>query len=308
MPMLLERAVVLVEASRPNVAARLQDVIPRPVLMASEWNQDDTGPLVYVGDPRTAMIPMQNIAWLHSSFAGVDSLAGNSLTDTLIITRTIGQMPERIAEYVLAWMLADCQHVRRALRQQANHEWHRLTPQMLTGSKMVLFGVGRMGSRVAMRAAANGVLVHGVTTSPRPISGCATVTDVREGLAACKDANWVVSTLPLTVKTANFFGRSFFDLCHQAHFINVGRGKTCDMDELIKALGTSRLRAATVDVFPEEPLPTSHPAWAIPNLVITSHQAGITTDDDVINDFTECWAELAGGRTPRLNVNLSRGY
>lgn len=304
----LDRATVVVEASRQQVINRLRGAITSPVLSASEWRQSDAEPLVYVGDPSAAAIPLQDLAWLHSSLAGVDNLTSTSLPESLIVTRTIGRMPDRIAEYVLTWMLADYQHVRQILRQQENHEWQRLAPEILSGSTMVLFGVGQMGSRVAEKAALNGISVHGVAATPRPIPGCSIVTDVCEGIEASKDADWIVSTLPLTSKTTRFFNRSFFEVCNKAHFINVGRGKTVDMADLIEALETRHLRAATIDVFPEEPLSVSNRLWDIPNLVITSHQAGITTDDDVINDFLACWSELARKQSPSLLVNLSREY
>jgi phosphoglycerate dehydrogenase-like enzyme len=61
-----------------------------------------------------------------------------------------------------------------------------------------------------------------------------------------------------------------------AFLINVGRGAQIDEAALADALRTRRIAGAALDVFEREPLPPESPLWALDNLLITPHTAGIT--------------------------------
>lgn len=59
-----------------------------------------------------------------------------------------------------------------------------------------------------------------------------------------------------------------------AFFINIGRGATVVLDDLAEALEEGQLAGAGLDVFQTEPLPSDHPLWSIPGVLITPHVAG----------------------------------
>ena len=59
-----------------------------------------------------------------------------------------------------------------------------------------------------------------------------------------------------------------------AFFINIGRGMTTRLDDLVAALQAGRIAGAALDVFEQEPLPADHPLWDAPNVLITPHTAG----------------------------------
>lgn len=61
-----------------------------------------------------------------------------------------------------------------------------------------------------------------------------------------------------------------------AYLIDVSRGGIVDHNTLVEALQENRLAGAALDVFEEEPLPTDHPLWALPNVIITPHVAGFS--------------------------------
>ena len=58
-----------------------------------------------------------------------------------------------------------------------------------------------------------------------------------------------------------------------AYFINIGRGKTANLDDLAAALENGELAGAGLDVFETEPLPAEHPLWRMENVLITPHIA-----------------------------------
>jgi phosphoglycerate dehydrogenase-like enzyme len=59
-----------------------------------------------------------------------------------------------------------------------------------------------------------------------------------------------------------------------AFFINIGRGMTTRLDDLVAALRAGEIAGAALDVFEQEPLPADHPLWTTPNVLITPHTAG----------------------------------
>ena len=58
------------------------------------------------------------------------------------------------------------------------------------------------------------------------------------------------------------------------YFINIGRGMTTRLDDLVAALRAGEIAGAALDVFEQEPLPADHPLWTLPNVLITPHTAG----------------------------------
>ena len=59
-----------------------------------------------------------------------------------------------------------------------------------------------------------------------------------------------------------------------AFFINIGRGMTTRLDDLVAALRAGEIAGAGLDVFEQEPLPADHPLWTLPGVLITPHTAG----------------------------------
>ena len=58
-----------------------------------------------------------------------------------------------------------------------------------------------------------------------------------------------------------------------AYFINVGRGKTMKLDDLVEAIERGEIAGCGLDVFDVEPLPSTHRLWALPNVLLTPHVA-----------------------------------
>jgi D-3-phosphoglycerate dehydrogenase / 2-oxoglutarate reductase len=63
-----------------------------------------------------------------------------------------------------------------------------------------------------------------------------------------------------------------------AILINTARATVLDYDALQEALDSGRLAAAALDVFPEEPIPSSSPLLKQAKLTLTPHLAGATTE------------------------------
>ncbi|WP_079138053.1 NAD(P)-dependent oxidoreductase [Streptomyces sp. PTY087I2] len=276
-------------------------------------------PLLCVGDALPDALRTDRLLWFHSVNAGTDPLlARGPWPGPALLTRTVGRMGERMAQYVLGWMLAEAQSVPEFTEQHTRAHWERLPSELVAGQTALVYGTGRIGAAVGRLLSACGVRTVGVARTPRYGSGPGPDPVVPPGfdrvIAAAEDtgalgeARWVISTLPLTAATAGFFGAARFAAVRGATFVNVGRGATVDMGALETALREGRVRRAVLDVLPVEPAAPEDPVWRLPRTVITSHSAGITTDEDIAVDFAACWADVTAGRRPGLTVDTARGY
>lgn len=275
-------------------------------------------PLLCVGETLPDALRTNRLLWFHSVNAGTDPLfAGGPWPGSALLTRTVGRMGERIAQYVLAWMLAECQSVPEFTALHDRAHWERLPSELVVGQTAVIYGTGRIGAAVGRLLGACGVRTVGVARTTRfgPAPGTARVVPgfdrvigAAEDGEALGGARWVISTLPLTGATEGFFGAARFAAVRGATFVNVGRGATVDMGALEAGLRDGRVRRAVLDVLPREPAAPGDPVWRLPRTVITAHSSGITTDEDVSADFSACWEAVTAGRRPELTVDPGRGY
>ena len=97
--------------------------------------------------------------------------------------------------------------------------------------------------------------------------------------------DYLVLVLPLTPETANLLSRErIARMKAGACVINVGRGGLVDEEALCEALHERRLAAAGLDVFRWEPVPKDNPLLGLPNVVLSPHMAGGTSDRYWKND------------------------
>jgi phosphoglycerate dehydrogenase-like enzyme len=87
-------------------------------------------------------------------------------------------------------------------------------------------------------------------------------------------ADFVIVTVPHTPETEGLFDRARLQRMKRgAFFINIGRGMTTRLDDLLAALQAGEVGGAGLDVFEQEPLPAGHPLWTQPGVFITPHVA-----------------------------------
>jgi len=117
-------------------------------------------------------------------------------------------------------------------------------------------------------------------------------------------ADFVILTVPHTPETEGFMNRARFQrMKHSAFFINIGRGMTTRLDDLVAALRAGEIAGAALDVFEQEPLPADHPLWTMPNVLITPHTAGETQkyEDNVLDILVENLDRLRRGESTLRN-------
>ncbi|WP_434357347.1 D-2-hydroxyacid dehydrogenase [Parasalinivibrio latis] len=279
--------------------------LPELVLARSPEEAD----IVLADPPRIAPVldSFTTMAWLQSTFAGVDALVTTPRRD-YILTNVQGIFGALMAEYVMGCLINHFRHLPQYREQQNAETWKQLPYEGLAGKHLVLVGAGSIGSHVGRMAGMFGLLVTAVTRSGRPVEGIANCIAVSEMETVLPDADIIVSTLPGTKQTQGLFNRDFFSRCSDAVFINVGRGNVVDEAALLEALEQKQVQHAFLDVFVQEPLPAGNPLWKYPAVTITPHISAHSFPQQVFALFADNYLRWQRGEQLESVVDMERGY
>lgn len=260
-----------------------------PALLPDLHDVDLIVPLTRVRAPLLELLagPPGRLRVIQTLSAGVDWLVGK-VPEHVMVCNARGIYDAPLAEWVVGAILAMQRGLVQARDAQARSEWEFFEPNELVGRRVVILGIGSIGSAIAERLRPFGVEIVGVGRTAR--EGVHGLADLDELLPT---ADILVSMLPLTRETTGLLdARRLGLLADGALLVNAGRGRTIQMPALVSELQSGRLRAA-LDVVDPEPLPKDHPLWALPNVLITPHMAG-----DSPSTTIHCF-ELAGDQVRR---------
>jgi phosphoglycerate dehydrogenase-like enzyme len=187
---------------------------------------------------------------------------------------------DHIAAHIMAFVLAFARDLHRYLPLQRERRWQPAPLDTgvvhLPEATALIVGVGGIGAETARLASAFGMRVLGVDARRKdPPPGVAELHPADALDALLPRADFVILTVPHTPATEGFMHRArFARMKRGAFFINIGRGKTTRLDDLVAALRAGEIAGAGLDVFEAEPLPADHPLWTLPGVLITPHTAG----------------------------------
>ncbi len=267
-----------------------------------------------------ALSAARRLRWIHSPAAGVGSmLFPEMIASDVLMTNSRGTSAITIAEHTIAVTLALLRNLPLAWQRQRERVWAQdefnsgTSIETLHGKRMLIVGLGAIGSTTAALAHAFGADVVGVrrhTDRPLPAGVSAVVppSALHEQLPL---ADVIVLSAPQTAATTHLIGAGELSrLKPQAVLVNVSRGKLVDEPALLAALEGGALRGAALDVFEHEPLPQVSALWDRRDVLITPHVSGFhaTFWRDVTALFAENLRRFTA-RQPLLNpVDKSDGY
>lgn len=263
------------------------------------------------GSPPETPLRLPKLRWIQSGWAGVESWFDRpEWSAEVMLTRTVGDFPQRMAQYVLGYVLARSLRVDEALRQMHDRSWKRWVPDSIAGRNLLIVGMGAIGVEVAAVARAFQMHVAGVRRGTAAKNGRA--LDARGAQDLPELLPWadvVVNLLPLTRETQSFFDAERFALMRPGSvFLNAARGATVNDKALLRGLERGRPGSAVLDVFRDEPLPPDHPFRGRGDVWITPHVAGVSTAPAMARDFAENWRRFTAGEPLRNLVDRARGY
>lgn len=254
------------------------------------------------------------LKWVQTLSAGVDKLPLTELDQRrVIVTNARGVHTIQMSEFAISLML---QWVRKANLLHDNQQQHVWDNQVqfgeLHGKTIGIIGAGAIGEAIARKAKAFEMLVIGLNRSGKPQAAFDTTVHGEDGLQLLlSQSDFIVVLLPSTVKTRGFLRKEHLALMKpNAFFINLARGDVLDEEALILALQKGKLAGAALDVFEQEPLPTTSPLWGMKNVILTPHIAGSSEHytDRVSSIFYHNLRVMLDGGDMINVVDLAEGY
>jgi len=224
-----------------------------------------------------------NLVWVQIYWAGAEScLSVERVGNGDVLMSNMQKMSSPvIAEHAIAMMLSLARQIPQFVhvmgdddRQDQDEIVAGMTP--IAGKRLLVVGLGGIGTEAARLGAALGMRVSGTRNSSRDGPEFVEYVGLSHELHdLAAQADVIVNALPLTPGTKNLLNGEFFAAVKPgAIFINVGRGQTVVTTELIAALESGRIAGAGLDVTEPEPLPADSPLWQRDDVIITPHVAG----------------------------------
>src|SRR3981081_2501167 len=234
------------------------------------------------GEPEfEASQDMKVVTRIGVGFDAVDVLALSRRKVPLMVAGTANS--PSVAEQAIFMMLT---LAKRAVEMHSivkDGNWgHRLgkLPCDVFCKTVMIVGFGRIGTRTAKRCLAMemNVLIYDPYKSAAEIkaAGCDPVGDLD---AALPRADFVSIHCPKTPATAAMFNAARLKrMKATAYLINTARGGFVDEPALYDALVSGQLAGAGLDVFEQEPPPSGHSLFELPNVIMAPHVAGVTRE------------------------------
>ena len=258
------------------------------------------------------------LRWVHSHAAGVGAMLFPAMVASpVVMTNSSGVASVPIAEHVIALALTMLRNLPLAWRRQDERVWAQNqffsngAPRTLSGARVLIVGLGSIGTATAKLAAAFGAEVIGIRRhAGAPAGGVRAVVPPAALSEELPRADVVVVAAPQTAETTHLLAaRELALMKDDAVLINVSRGKLVDETALAAELDKGRLLAA-LDVFEHEPLDSGSPLWHSRRVVITPHISGLFDGywPAVVDLFSDNLRRFAAGEPLRNVVDKQAGY
>jgi D-2-hydroxyacid dehydrogenase (NADP+) len=229
-----------------------------------------------------------NLKWVHFVNTGVDQHAflANLVERRVRLTTSAGSNGEPVAQTAICGLLMLARGFPHWWAAQGRREWAPVrgdaVPREVPRETALVVGLGTVGATVARFCQALGMHVIGVRRSPRrphdPVHEMHAPAALPGLLGRC---DWVVLACPLTPETRHMINAATLgQLPRGARLVNVARGGLVDERALAAALESGQLAGAYLDVFEQEPLPADSPLWALPNVILSPHNASASSGND----------------------------
>jgi phosphoglycerate dehydrogenase-like enzyme len=233
--------------------------------------------------PRSILERLPNLRHIAAHAAGFDRIDLEAATERGIqVTNAPGGNATSVAELTIGLAIALARDFIPIATAVKAGQWDEVRLDFgseLRGRRLGVLGVGAVGSKVAALGLAFGMDV--VAYDPAYTAG-----QLRErGLTwlpserVIQTADFLTLHLPLDQTTRRLIDASALaSMKRGAYFLNLSRGPVVDEQALAEALRSGHLTAAALDVREVEPPGKPDPLRELPNIVMTPHMGGSTSE------------------------------
>ena len=184
----------------------------------------------------------------------------------IAVTNTPDVLSDATAELAMLLMLGAARHAVAGDKIVRTGGWDSWSPafmvgKQVTGARLGIIGMGRVGRAFATKARGFGMEVHYYNRTPLPEDQAHGATYHASVESLLGVADFLSLHCPATPETTNLMNAKRFALMPRgAVIVNTARGALIDEDALIAALESGQVAAAGLDCFKTEP--GGNPAFA----------------------------------------------
>jgi phosphoglycerate dehydrogenase-like enzyme len=250
------------------------------------------------------------IKWVQLAAAGVDDWLASGVIDSDRVWMSGAKTYSHIvAEHALALILAGRHRLAECARQT---EWRpELQGQPLDCAAVLIVGAGGIGRGLIEMLGPLRTQTVAVTRSGSATPGAERSVAFDELADEWSRADVIVLAAPATPATYRIINSQTLEMMRSnALIVNIARGSLIDTVALVDALRHDRIGGAALDVTDPEPLPSGHPLWSDPRVLITPHAAN--PRDARLRRFaervTDSVSRIGSGTEPAAVIDTKLGY
>jgi D-3-phosphoglycerate dehydrogenase len=251
-----------------------------------------------------AQRPVRVISRYGIGYDNIDVGAASELG--ILVTNVPDYCLDEVADHTVSLLLAAARGVVTASESVRSGGWSvpKQGIHSLRGRQLTLIGIGRIGAKVAERAAAFGLRI--VAYDPfvsDPIPGVELADTFADALA---QADFVSLHVPMSPENHHLIDEQAIGLMQRSPvLVNTSRGGLVDLAAATAALESGALSGVALDVTSPEPLPADHPLRAHPHAIVTPHMAFYSAEaqSELQRRAADEVARALRGDAPRSAVN-----
>ena len=261
--------------------------------------------------PRGELARQPALKAIFSIGAGIDHLSSDpELPAGVPIIRMVDPtLTNGMSEYVVLQVLYHHRAMALYAGQQRHGVWQAHEPVAANERSVGVMGAGVLGRDVLKKLLPFGFELRALSQSPKKIEAVASFAGLDRLPEFLRGVDILVCLLPLTRATRGILSRRTFSyLSPGAAVINVGRGEHLVENDLLVALNSGHVAAASLDVCSQEPLPPDHAFWRHPRILLTPHIASMTAPDTAVPGVLKQIQRYQNQQPFSNVVNMERGY
>jgi len=242
---------------------------------------------------------------------GVDNIDVEAATEHKIIVANVPDYcVDEVSTHAIALMLACARGITLLDRKIRDKKWDFTLAKPLfrtQGKTLGLFGLGRIGSKVAQKALGFGLKVIAYDPYVSKVNIGVKLVEFSQLLS---DSDFISIHAPLTDETRNSFGENELKIMKKtAYLINTARGRIIDEKALYQALKEKWIAGAALDVMEKEPPNWKSPLLKLDNLIMTPHISFYSEESyvELKTKVAESVRSVLKGELPRAMVNPKVG-
>lgn len=283
------------------------------------WHRGDNEPADYAlvwHPPHEMLASRSTLKGIFVLGAGVDAILtqeqrnpGTLPAGVPLIRLEDTGMALQMQEYALASVLRYFRRLDEYQLFQQQKQWRPLKAHQHNQFTVGILGAGVLGSAVAEKLTDLKFKVRSWSRSSKSQPGVESFHGNEQLHDFAKECKLLINLLPNTPQTAGILNKKLFaQLSQHAYLINLGRGMHLVDGDLLRALDSGQIAAATLDVFNDEPLQRMHPFWSHPRVTVTPHIGADTLPEEAMESIVANIQAMEDGKPPAGQVDRVRGY